>query len=264
MSDIDKLPAKDSQSEVKSDTHSIGSQVSALWKDAYEHPRAAAAVAAGAAVVGVGLAAEHTPLGRMLGLAKDVLVIEDTSLFSHCITRSLTSQGEKVTILNGIESLKPFVGILEDGSTKAFNLHKVKAAFVDGDLLGKLHGPDVVPVLHDKRVFTVAMSSDPEINDLMVWHGANLGAQKPVIMQALKEDQLRVPQAMKNPFETQAALDEKRVHFNDPIEVSHRKKMERDMMTEFLHEEEAAEKAKAAAKEAAKPAAKTAMADSTL
>ena len=62
-------------------------------------------------------------------------------------------------------------------------------------------------------------------------------------MQALKENNLGVAKAMKNPFETQAALDEKRVHFNDPIEVLHRRKMERDMMTEFL-EEEAKEAAK--------------------
>jgi hypothetical protein len=262
MSDIDKLPAKDSPSEIKSDTHSLGSQVSALWKDAYEHPREVAAVAVGAAVVGVGLAAEHTALGRVLGLSKDILVIEDTSMFSHCIKRSLLRQGENVSIITGVESLKPFVGILEDGSKQTLNLHKFRAAFVDGNLEGILHGSDIVPALRRKNVFTVAMSSETEINNGMVALGANLGAQKPVIMQMLKEDRLRVPQAIKAPTSAQADLDNMREHFQDANVISRRKDMEREMMTEFLQEEEE-EDAAAKAKEAAKPATKAAMADST-
>jgi hypothetical protein len=256
MSDMDKLPAKDSPSEVKSDTHSFGSQVSALWKDAYEHPGEIAAVVAGAAVIGVGLAAEHTALGRVLGLSKNILVIEDTSLYSHCLKRSLLSQGENVSIIKGVESLKPFVGILEDGSKKTLNLHKFRAAFLDGNLEGQFHGPDVVPTLRGKNVFTVAMSSEAEVNDTMLAKGANLGAQKSVVLQMLREDRLRVPHAIKTPANAQADLDNMREHFQDPNVVSRRKGMEKEMMTEFIQEEEAAAKAKAAT-EAAKQTPQT-------
>jgi hypothetical protein len=257
MSNIDKLPHKDASPEIKNDTHGLGSQVSALWQDAYENRGAIAAVALGAAVTGASFAAQHTVLGRILGLSRNTLVIEDASILSHCIKRSLASQGEKVTILKGIESLKPFVGILENGSTRAINLRKFRAAFVDGDLDGKLRGPDIVPALREKKVFTVAMSTETEVNDKMISLGANLGAQKPVVMQMLQQDRLRVPQAIKEPARAQADLDNLRKHFQDPDQVKYRKEMEKQMMKEYLQEEAAA-----AAQKAAMPAAKTAAVDS--
>jgi len=251
MSEIDRQPDRNLKAETKNESPSLGSQVSALWHDAYENRGAIGAVAAGVAVAGVAYAAEHTALGRVLGLSKDILVIEDTSLFSHCIQRSLLSQGEKVTIIKGIESLKPFIGILEDDSTKALNLHKFRAAFVDGNLIGKFHGPDIVPALKDKNVFAVAMSSEPKVNDQMVALGADIAAQKSIVMQMLRENDLRVPQAIKEPARLQADLNESRVHFNEPAQVAKRKNMEREIMAEFTLEEAAIEAKKAAA-EAAK------------
>lgn len=251
MSEINNLSAKnskdlhnskDAQPEIKGDNLNShdASEPSSLWRDAYEHKGAIAGAAVGAALVAGVAAVEHTPLGRMLGLAKKVLVIEDTSIFAHCIKKSLLKQGENVTVLKGIESLKPFVGIAEDGSKQPLNLNKFRAAFVDGNLFGKLNGPDIVPTLHGKRVFTIAMSSEKETNEAMLGLGANMGAQKPVIMQALREDSLRVPQSVKNPFETQGRLNNMRDHFHDPADTERRRVMEKEMMTEFLEEEKAA------------------------
>jgi hypothetical protein len=168
-------------------------------------------------------------------------VFEDTSLFADCIANSLAKQGERnVTVLEGVESLKPFVGILRGGERIPINLHKVKAAFVDGSLEGKLHGPDIVPALHDKNIFTVAMSTEKKVNDSMVSLGADLGAQKPVVIQMVYTDKLRVPEAIDDPVKSQADLDYLRTHFKDPEQVKDRKKMESEMMTKFNQEEAAA------------------------
>jgi hypothetical protein len=233
MTDIIKLPRNDSQLDNVHDSQSLGSQVSALWHDAYEHRGALAAVAAGAAVTGAVYAAEHTSLGRALGLAKNVLVIEDTEMFSRQIKRSLANQGENVTVLKGIHSLKPFVGILEDDSTRAINLHKVKAAFVDGDLVGELRGPDIVPALRNKNVFTVAMSSEKPVNDEMRALGAGLGAPKPVVMQMLWEDYLRLPYAIRDPVNSQTGMDDLWSRFLEPSVLARRKELNFQMTREF-------------------------------
>ena len=248
MSNLNSFSHNDASSPVKNEASNTPHHSLNLWHDAYEHRGAIAAAAVGTAAVVAAAVVEHTPVGRALGLAKGLLVVEDTALFSHCISKSLLAQGEKLTIIRGVESLKPFVGILENGDKKAFNLNKIRAAFVDGDLVGNHQGPAVAEALGKKSVFTIAMSSDNDINKVMITKGATIGEQKSVIMQALREDTLRVDEAMKDPMRTQAELDDRQFHFNDKAQTTRRRQMEKELMDEFLEEEDALAKAKIAAK----------------
>lgn len=182
-----------------------------LWQEVYENP-GKTALAAGCAVLAVGaVIASRGALAKLWPEAKaEVLLVEDSPYFGKAIKDTLERQGNKVTWLSGAEdatALNRGVALGPDGKAVEVHLDRFKAAFVDGDLAGKVTGSQVVDRLTAEHVASVGISTQPAMNNEMLQHGAIAAGMKPSVFGALFRNELTVANVLKEPGTVQGRID---------------------------------------------------------
>jgi hypothetical protein len=184
------------------------SEPSSLWQAAYDNPIkaglcGAAAVAGGAALI---YASKGRIAERLLGSKADVLVIEDTPAMGKAFSEVLASKGHNVTWVTSVKSLKPLIGITPDGAEIGLS-RRFRLALVDGDLgKGVLTGPEIVGTLKSNRIMSIGTSSVDTFNTDMLKNGADIAANKAVILAGLMGDKLELKAALKAPAVAQEGL----------------------------------------------------------
>ncbi|MBU6454063.1 MAG: hypothetical protein KGS72_19950 [Cyanobacteria bacterium REEB67] len=177
-----------------------------LFEEAYEHPVKAAEVAGGVALGAAALYAARSQVFRAAG--KEVLLVEDTAYMGKAFKSTLEANGEKVTWLTGVNRASPLTGITAEGKEMIFDPRKYKVAFVDGDLKGSyLQGQHVVNALKQSGLHSIATSSEPSLNKLMLDNGATIAAPKATVLNALIENRIDFRQVLANPSRAQSSLN---------------------------------------------------------
>lgn len=182
-----------------------------LWKSVYEHPAETALVVAGTAVVVGAAIASRGKLAKLLPSAKnDVLLVEDSPYFGTAIKETLEQQGNRVTWVTGAEDLKALkagMATAPNGQAVPVHLERFRAAFVDGDLAGKVTGAQVVERLTAEHVASVGISSMPTMNAAMIKEGAIAAGLKPSVFGALVNKEISVAGILKKPGAVQGQID---------------------------------------------------------
>ncbi|MBS2011189.1 MAG: hypothetical protein JST01_29340 [Cyanobacteria bacterium SZAS TMP-1] len=145
---------------------------------------------------------------------KNVLVIEDWQPIARAIKALLEAAGHHVTWLVGANSFQTVAttgqtrggvilsGLTADGQTVEVDCRQYQAAFVDGQLEGKIEGPALVELLVASQVACCGMSTQSDMNKQMIALGAKLAAKKPVVFAALLSRRLSADSVI-NPTRTQ-------------------------------------------------------------
>lgn len=188
-----------------------------LWQAAYENPGTTALVVGGTALAVGAAIASRGKLAKLLPTAKnDVLLVEDSAMFGNAFKETLESQGNRVTWVTGAEDLKALkAGIATgpSGQPVPVHLERYRAAFVDGDLAGKVTGAQVVERLTAQHVASVGISSQPTMNAAMLKEGAIAADLKPSVFGALVNKEISVGGILKDPTAVQGKLDSFRTRF---------------------------------------------------
>jgi CheY-like chemotaxis protein len=188
-----------------------------LWQAAYENPGTTALVVGGTALAVGAAIASRGKLVKLLPTAKnDVLLVEDSAMFGNAFKETLESQGNRVTWVTGAEDLKALkAGIATgpSGQPVPVHLERYRAAFVDGDLAGKVTGAQVVERLTAQHVASVGISSQPTMNAAMLKEGAIAADLKPSVFGALVNKEISVGGILKDPTAVQGKLDSFRTRF---------------------------------------------------
>ncbi|MFA6211326.1 MAG: hypothetical protein WC714_17965 [Candidatus Obscuribacterales bacterium] len=104
----------------------------------------------------------------------NILIIEDEFLIADMMEITFADCGHNVKTISGVKNTDPehFVG-LNGIAEEPIDLSTIDAVFTDGNLdRNGLNGWDVVAAIKGVVKMIVAMSSNPENNDLMVSLGA--------------------------------------------------------------------------------------------
>ncbi len=183
--------------------------VSAMLNEVYEHPLRSAGIAAGVVAAGALLFASRGRIAENLARKPGVLVIEDSPAMGLALSDVLKGNGHKVTWIKGVKSLNPLTGISAEGKDIALTGSKrFQIALVDGDL-GKnaLTGPEIVGTLKQHRIMSIGTSTVSDFNTAMVANGAEIAANKAVVLSSLVGKKLDLKAALKVPEAAQASLD---------------------------------------------------------
>lgn len=182
-----------------------------LWQAVYEHPGETALAVGGTALVVGAAIASRGKLAKLLPNAKnEVLLVEDSPIFGSAIKQTLEKQGNRVTWVTGAEdvnALKAGVVTTPTGRAVPMHLERFQAAFVDGDLIGKVSGAQVVEKLSAQHVASVGISSQPPMNAEMVKAGAVAAGLKPSVFGALFNKEITVAGILKRPGSVQGQID---------------------------------------------------------
>ncbi len=182
-----------------------------LWKAVYEHPGETALVVGGTALVVGAAIASRGKLAKLLpGAKNDVLLVEDSPFFGTALKETLEKQGNRVTWVTGAEdvnALKAGMVTAPNGSAVPVHLERFQAAFVDGDLAGKVTGAQVVERLTAEHVASVGISSQHGMNAEMLKEGAIAAGLKPSVFGALVNKELTVSGILKKPQAVQGQID---------------------------------------------------------
>lgn len=132
-----------------------------------------------------------------------ILLIEDSVSMGKAIKALLETQGHVVQWITGLRSVSAdssnAIGIDEADQDDQVTPQSIDVAFVDGQLAGQFTGPQVVSFLAANSVPCLGISTQPDLNQEMVTHGAKLGLKKPVAFVALVAG-LLTPELLLNIF----------------------------------------------------------------
>lgn len=188
-----------------------------LWQAAYENPGETALIVGGTALVVGAAITSRGKLAKLLPTAKnDVLLVEDSAMFGNAFKETLEQQGNRVTWVTGAEdltALKAGIATGPGGKPVPVQLDRFQAAFVDGDLAGKVTGAQVVERLTAQHVASVGISSQPTMNAAMLKEGAIAADLKPSVFGALVNKEVSVKGILKDPAAVQGKLDSFRERF---------------------------------------------------
>ena len=129
---------------------------------------------------------------------KNILVIEDWAPIAKAIKALLEGAGHTVTWLVGASAYQNtdggFIlsGLTADGQTVTIDCRQFQLAFVDGQLLGAIQGPELVNLLVHSNVVCLGMSTETRLNNEMMAVGATMAFKKPVVLAGLLSDKLSV------------------------------------------------------------------------
>lgn len=182
-----------------------------LWQAVYENPgKTALAVGGTALVVGAAIASRGKLAKLLPGAKNDVLLVEDSPFFGTAIKETLERQGNRVTWVTGAEdvnALKAGLATAPNGHVVPVHLERFQAAFVDGDLAGKVTGAQVVERLSAEHVASVGISSQKAMNLEMIKEGAVAAGLKPSVFGALVNKDITVAGILKKPGAVQGQID---------------------------------------------------------
>ncbi len=217
--------------------HDSGEGPHSLWQDVYENPGKTALVVGGAALAVAAVIAGKPALAKLLPEGRtEVLLVEDSPYFGKAIKQALEEQGSKVTWLAGAkdtEALKSGMALAPDGHVVSVHLERFKAAFVDGDLTGKVTGADVVEQLSAEHVASVGISSQPVMNKEMLDHGAIAAGLKPSVFGALVNKDVTVAGLLREPGAVQGQIDGYQTAYKADHKIADRASA---MLTEAMEE----------------------------
>ncbi len=187
--------------DVKSEAHHVVNDVetSSLWKTAYEYHVPEAIVGVGALAAATAIAFTHSQeLVRLLTNAPRVLLIEDTPAMAKALRVGLNEQGLRVSWFRGANG-NPLWGKKSIGSLP-LSPQKYQFAVVDGDLgPNSLTGDKVVAGLRSQNpnIFIVGSSSVKDMNKDIRANGADIAANKALLIGVLSCKQLQLAEALR-------------------------------------------------------------------
>lgn len=126
----------------------------------------------------------------------NILIVEDGMPFAKAFESILCEAGHQVTCVVGFVGLSPPVGINPDKQPLPLDFAQFDMALCDGQLEGKLQGPQITEVLVASGVNCIGMSTDPKLNAAMCTNGALFGYNKAVMLLAVMSGRVDVASAI--------------------------------------------------------------------
>jgi hypothetical protein len=199
-----------------------------------EHP-----VAVGLGVTTLAGAALLLSRGRIANAlvprSQNVLVVEAAPFIGKAMKHSLQEAGHSVTWVTEIGSLRPLVGMTDDGAQVALKMSRFHTAFIDPNHVTKaaVDFDKLAPFFRSGNVRTIGTSVMSKTNETMLAKGVDIAADKTTVLMSLVGKRLDLQQVVRSPGSAQKMLTDMKSSVDTEEMLALRKRTEQ-LVTEFL------------------------------
>ena len=167
--------------------------------------------------------------------SQNVLVVEAAPFIGKAMKHSLQEAGHRVTWVTEIDSLRPLVGMTDEGAQVALKMSRFHTAFIDPNHVTKaaIDFDKLAPFFHSGNVRTIGTSVMSKTNETMLAKGVDIAADKTTVLMSLVGKRLDLQQVVRSPGSAQKMLTDMKSSVDTEEMLALRKRTEQ-LVTEFL------------------------------
>lgn len=196
-------------------------------------------VATGVAVTALAGTALLLSRGRIANAlvprSQNVLVVEAAPFMGKAFKHSLEEAGHRVTWVTEIDSLRPLVGMTDEGAQVALKMNRFHTAFIDPNHVTKaaIDFDKLAPFFRSGNVRTIGTSVMRETNEKMLAKGVDVASDKTTVLMSLVGKRLDLQQVVRSPEKAQRSLTDLKNSLNSDELLGLRKQTE-ELVKAFL------------------------------